>query len=72
LQLANRHYVYATRHGDDVLLVALNIDDQPLKLVLSELGTAHAQVIAGSSAPPQEVVDSVVVEAHGWRILQPV
>ncbi len=72
LLLDNRHYVYATRSGDDVLLIALNIDDQPLNLVLSELGTRHAQVIAGSSAPPQEVVDEVVVEAHGWRILQPV
>ena len=72
LRLANRHYVYATRSGDDVLLVALNIDDEPLKLVLSELGVARAQVIAGSSAPPQEIVGEVVVEAHGWRILQPV
>ena len=71
LRLANRHYVYATRSGDDVLLVALNIDDEPLKLVLSELGVARAQVIAGSSAPPQEIVSEVVVEAHGWRILQP-
>jgi glycosidase len=71
LRLANRHYVYATRSGDDVLLVALNIDDEPLKLVLSELGVARAQVIAGSSAPPQEIVSEVVVEANGWRILQP-
>jgi cyclomaltodextrinase / maltogenic alpha-amylase / neopullulanase len=76
LRLANRHYVYATRSrapgGDEVLLVALNIDDKPLRLVLSELGTARAEVIAGSSAPPQEIVGEVVVEAHGWRILQPV
>jgi len=72
LQLANRHYVYATRSGNDTLLVALNIDDGPLKLVLSELGSEHMQVIAGSSAPPQEIVSEVVVEAHGWRILQPV
>ena len=75
LQLSNRHYVYAARGGDpggdDVLLVALNIDDEPLKLVLSELGTARAEVIAGSSAPPQEVVGEVVVEGHGWRIMQP-
>jgi cyclomaltodextrinase / maltogenic alpha-amylase / neopullulanase len=72
LRLANRHYVYATRNGDHTLLVALNIDDEPLKLVLSELGTARAEVIAGSSAPPQEIVGELVVEAHGWRILQPV
>jgi len=72
LRLDNRQYVYATRSGDDVLLVALNTDDRPLNVVLSELGTSRAQVVAGSSAPPQEVVDAVVVEAHGWRILQPV
>ena len=72
LRLDNRQYVYATRSGDDVLLVALNTDDRPLNVVLSELGTSRAQVVAGSSAPPQEVVDTVVVEAHGWRILQPV
>ena len=72
LRLDNRQYVYATRSGDDVLLVALNTDDRPLNVVLSGLGTSRAQVVAGSSAPPQEVVDAVVVEAHGWRILQPV
>jgi hypothetical protein len=76
LQLANRHYVYATRSGDpasdEVLIVALNIDDEPMKLMLSELGMARAEVIAGSSAPPQEIVSEVVVEAHGWRILRPV
>ncbi|MFZ1179370.1 MAG: alpha-amylase family protein [Mycobacterium sp.] len=69
LRLDNRRYVYETRSGDNALLVALNIDDEPLHLVLSEVGTPHAQVIGGSAAPPQEVVDTVVVEAHGWRIL---
>jgi cyclomaltodextrinase / maltogenic alpha-amylase / neopullulanase len=76
MKLANRQYVYTTRSGDpasdEVLIVALNIDDEPLKLVLSELGMARAEVIAGSSAPPKEIVGAVVVEAHGWRILQPV
>ena len=72
LRLENRHYVYETRSGDDVLLVALNIDDERCKLVLSELRMGSAEVIAGSSAPPQEVVGEVVVEAHGWRILRPV
>ncbi|HUH67501.1 MAG TPA: alpha-amylase family protein [Mycobacterium sp.] len=72
LRLDNRHYVYQTCSGDDALLVALNIDDEPLHLVLSELGTARAQVVAGSAAPPREVVDAVVVDAHGWRILKPV
>ena len=72
LQLTNRHYVYRTSYGDDALLVALNIDDEPLRLALKDLGVNHAEVLAGSAAPPQEVVDAVVVEPHGWRILSPV
>lgn len=72
LRLHNRHYVYETRNGDDALLVALNIDDQPLHISLSELGKGRAQVIGGSAAPPAEVVDTLVVDPHGWRILSPV
>jgi cyclomaltodextrinase len=71
-RLDNRRYVYETRAGDNALLVALNIDDEPLRLVLSELGAARAEVVGGSAAPPPEVVDTVVVEPHGWRILRPV
>jgi len=41
-------------------------------VALSELGAARAQVIGGSAAPPPEVVDTVTVEAQGWRILSPV
>lgn len=69
IRLENRHYVYETRRGDDALLVALNIDDQPLRV--SVPGTGRARVVAGSAAPPQEVVDAVTVEPHGWRVLNP-
>ena len=72
LRLDNRGYIYETRYGDNALLVALNIDNQPLRQVLSEVGPTRAQVIGGSAAPPQEVVDPVIVEPHGWRILSPV
>jgi cyclomaltodextrinase / maltogenic alpha-amylase / neopullulanase len=71
LRLENRRYVYEARSGDDALLVALNIGDDPMRVALSELGTARRRVIGGSSAPPQEVVDAVVVEPHGWRVLGP-
>jgi len=71
LRLDNRHYVYETRSGDNALLVALNIDEAPLRLALPALGTARAQVVGGSAAPPQEVVQTLVVEPHGWRILSP-
>jgi cyclomaltodextrinase / maltogenic alpha-amylase / neopullulanase len=71
VHLENRHYVYETRSGQDALLVALNIDDKPLRLAASKLGVQRAEVLAGSAAPPQEVVDTVSVEAHGWQILRP-
>jgi glycosidase len=72
VRLDNRHYVYETRDADDGLLVAFNVDDKPLQLRLSELGTGRAEVLAGSAAPPHEVVDAVVVEPHGWLILRPI
>jgi cyclomaltodextrinase / maltogenic alpha-amylase / neopullulanase len=72
LRLENRHYVYQTRAGDDALIVALNIDATPLRVVLAELAAGSAEVIAGSAAPPREVVETLEVEPHGWRILRPV
>lgn len=71
LRLKNRHYIYETRNGDDALVVALNVDDATLNVTLPDLGVGSALVVAGSSAPPQEIVDTVVVEPHGWRILRP-
>ncbi|MGH3558583.1 MAG: DUF3459 domain-containing protein, partial [Mycobacterium sp.] len=71
VRLDNRHYVYQTRQGDEALIVALNIDDTPSHVALGELGMGRARVVAGSGAPPEEVVDVVPVEPHGWRILQP-
>jgi glycosidase len=70
LRLDNRHYVYRTRHGEQALIVALNIDDTPLQIALAALDLGRAEVIAGSG-PPQDVVDAVSVEPHGWRILRP-
>jgi cyclomaltodextrinase / maltogenic alpha-amylase / neopullulanase len=69
LRLENRQYVYRTSHGDRALIVALNIDEVPLRMRLKD---GPAEVIAGSGAPPHEVVDAVAVEPQGWRILQPV
>ncbi|ORJ58649.1 alpha-amylase family glycosyl hydrolase [Mycobacterium simiae] len=71
LRLTNEHYVYQTHAGDQALLVALNIADGPLRLVLPELGPRRAEVVGGSGAPPPDVVDELIVEAHGWRILRP-
>jgi cyclomaltodextrinase len=71
LRLTNTQYVYATRNGSDVLLVALNIDDEPLSLSLPELGFGAGQIVAGSGAPPQSIVTDFEVEPHGWLIIAP-
>jgi glycosidase len=71
LHLTNRQYVYATRNGADVLVVALNIDDAPMRVSLGELGFGQGRLVAGSGAPPQEVVTEHVVEPHGWLIIAP-
>ena len=47
LQLANRQYVYQTRNGPDALVVALNIDDEPMSVSLPELGVGQGEVLAG-------------------------
>ncbi|MDD4867664.1 MAG: alpha-amylase family protein, partial [Mycobacterium sp.] len=70
LRLSNLDYVYETRSGEHALVVALNIGDQPLRLTMDELGGGRVRVEAGSSAPPQQIVDEAVVEPHGWRILR--
>ncbi|WP_099041911.1 alpha-amylase family protein [Mycobacterium neglectum] len=71
LQLTNRQYVYETRNGADVLVVALNIDDSPLSVSLPEAGFDAGTIVAGSGAPPQDVVSHAEVEAHGWLIIAP-
>jgi hypothetical protein len=71
LRLTNTQYVYATRNGADALLVALNIDDAPLSLSLPELRFGSGQIVAGSGAPPESIVDEVAIEPHGWLIIAP-
>jgi cyclomaltodextrinase len=71
LRLTNTQYVYATRNGSDALLVALNIDDEPLSLSLPELGFGAGQIVAGSGAPPESTVGDAEIEPHGWLIIAP-
>ncbi|MCV7056653.1 alpha-amylase family protein [Mycolicibacterium gilvum] len=71
LSVTNTGYVYITRSGDDALVVALNVADEPLPVALSGLGLGHAEIVAGSGAPPAEVVPDIVVPPHGWVILNP-
>ncbi|MGB3481435.1 MAG: alpha-amylase family glycosyl hydrolase [Mycobacterium sp.] len=65
LQVSNRGYAYEVRAGDQALVVALNIDDAPM--ALDQAG----QVIAGSGAPPAELVQQTQVPPNGWLILSP-
>jgi len=71
LLLSNRQYAYRTRCGDDSLLVALNLDDEPMDLPVEQLTGARAEVLAGTAAPPQEIVSRAAVPAHGWLVLKP-
>jgi glycosidase len=71
LKLTNTRYVYATRNGADVLVVALNVDDAPLSLSLPELGVGQGQIVAGSGAPAPSVVETAEIEPHGWLIIEP-
>ncbi|PXX11171.1 alpha-amylase family protein [Mycolicibacterium moriokaense] len=71
LRLTNTQYVYTTRNGSDALLVALNIDDEPLSLSLPELGFGAGQIVAGSGAPPESIVDAAEIAPHGWVIIAP-
>ena len=71
LRLENRLLAYETRHGDDALIVALNLDDTAMTLPVAELTGRQAQVVAGTGAPPQEVLSQAFVPAQGWVILAP-
>jgi cyclomaltodextrinase len=55
IELTNTHYVYDVAAGDDHLVVALNIGDEPLRV------TATAGVLAGHST-------GGAVPPHGWAV----
>lgn len=71
LRLENRFLAYETRHGDDALIVALNIDDVPCALPVETLTGRRAQLLAGSGAPPEKEVSTTEVSPHGWQVLRP-
>ncbi len=71
LRLTNRQYVFQSRAGAEVLVVALNIDEMPLRVALADVGFSQGEVIAGSGAPPQQLVADIAVEPQGWLIISP-
>jgi glycosidase len=71
LQLTNKQYVYRSSAGGDALIVALNVDDEPLTVTLSEFGVDTGVVVAGSGAPPQSELTQTEIAPHGWAIIAP-
>ena len=71
VKLTNTQYVYQARSDSGTLLIALNVDDSPLPLSLADVGIASARIVAGSGAPPQDVISVAEVEPHGWLIVEP-
>jgi glycosidase len=71
LSLSNSRYVYRTSADAGSLVVALNLDDAPLRMSLSEMGVGSARILAGSGAPAENLVDALDVAPHGWAILSP-
>ena len=69
--LDNTRYVYETRCGDKALIVALNISDTAMTVPVSELTGRAAEIIAGTAAPPPELVERTEVPASGWLVLNP-
>ncbi|MBJ7340787.1 alpha-amylase family glycosyl hydrolase [Mycolicibacterium sp.] len=70
LHLSNRQYVYRTTSDAGSLVVALNVDDEPLRKPLSEFGISGARIVAGSGVPGEDRVDVLDVEPHGWLVLE--
>jgi glycosidase len=70
-KLSNTQYVYRTSSGSETLLVALNIDVDPMRVSLSDFGIANGRIVAGSGAPPENVSSRAEIEPHGWLIIAP-
>ena len=50
-------------------MVALNVADTPLVFTIADAGAPAGHIIAGSGAPPADIVRQVQVEPHGWAIV---
>lgn len=71
LSLTNTQYVYRAAGDGGALIVALNVDDAPLRMSLPEIGVPSGRVVAGSGAPPPDEVTHTEVAGHGWLIIEP-
>lgn len=71
LRLTNDQYLYRVSHGDDALIVALNIADEPMPITLSEFGIDGGRIVAGSGMPGEDRVAALDVAPHGWAVVKP-
>ena len=71
LLLDNTRYVYRSESGKDSMIVALNLSEESLAVPVAELVGRSARIVAGTSAPPSEVVGRAGVPANGWMVLIP-
>ena len=71
MALANTQYIYQARRDSDVLVIALNVDEASMAVSLNDLGFGGGRIVAGSGAPPQDVVSRVEITPHGWLIIEP-
>ena len=71
LLLTNTGYVYRSGDADESLVIALNVGDTALSVSLPELGIAGGEVLAGSGAPPQDMITHIEIGAHGWLVIAP-
>jgi len=71
LAVENRRYARRVHSGDDALIVALNVEDVSWPLPIEEITGRPALVVAGTGAPPQDVVGTAMVAPHGWLVLSP-
>ena len=71
LHLDNRTYAYRSRSGEETLIVALNVEDDPVPLPVAELTGGPAEILAGAGAPPLEKVSQTLLPPHGWLVLAP-
>ncbi len=69
LHLTNGQYVYRAGSDAGSLVVALNVDDAPLRRPLSEFDIGTGRILAGSAAPAEADVDQLDVEPHGWAVI---
>jgi len=67
LDVGTDHLVYEARAGDDALVVALNLGDQPCGVDVGRSGLVA--LVPGGTPTPEG--SRVTIAPHGWQVLAP-